>query len=308
MRQKKAEQESLLKPKYWGLWIFVFFAKFFVLLPYKVQMRIGLVIAWCIYPFIKRRKKIALINLQIDFPEKSEEEIRKLEKQSFYSAALAGIESIISWFMSNRRFKKIKFEEYNPEYFVDIHNDPEQVVIVLGFHFHCLEIAGRYTGETYKPFSLIYQKHKNPFFEHIIQKSRNKYVDKCFQRKNILPVIRSLRKKTSLWYAPDQDFGYEHTVFVPFFGKMCSTLAVTSWLVQKTGAKVVPALYARNRDLSGYKIIASKPLENFPTGDHYKDAHITNKILEDMIRDYPEQYLWQHRRFKTRPEGEEKIY
>ena len=108
-----------------------------------------------------------------------------------------------------------------------------------------------------------------------------------------------------MWYAPDQDFK-EHIIFAPFFGKLCATLKVTSWLAQKTGTVVVPTYYVRNSDLSGYRIISGDPLVF--TGDEYKDATMTNKFLENAIRKYPEQYLWQHRRYKTIPAGEEKIY
>jgi KDO2-lipid IV(A) lauroyltransferase len=206
--------------------------------------------------------------------------------------------------MSKKNFNKIHFEQ-DIASFEKIHFDESKSVIVLGFHFHCLEIAGRYIGEKYSPFTVMYQYHKNPFMENLITSSRKKYVSECFQRKNIISVIKSLKRKVSLWYAPDQDFK-EHVVFAPFFGKLCSTLTVTPWLAKKTGAIVIPAYYIRKPNLSGYKIMAGEPITF--SGNDYEDASLTNKILEEMIKKHPEQYLWQHRRYKTRPPGEEKIY
>ena len=297
--------KSLLKPKYWGIWFGVGIAKLIVILPYKSQMHLAIFIGKLVKPLAKRRNEIAKINLEIAFPEKSEQEIKTLVNESYKSACMAGFESLIAWFMPNKLFNKIHFDDSELTSFIDTHNDHTKTAICLGFHFHCLEIIGRYSGTSYKPLTLMYQKHNNPLMEHIITTSRLKYAHSCFQRKNIISVIKSLKRKTSLWYAPDQDFS-EHSIFVPFFGKLCSTLTVTPWLAEKTNATVIPTYYVRNKDLSGYKLISGEPLEF--TGNAYKDAETTNQFLEEAIRKYPEQYLWQHRRYKTRPNGEEKIY
>lgn len=298
--------KSLLKPKYWGIWILIGISKILVnTLSYKALMHLAVFIGYLTKSIIKKRQKITIINLRIAFPEKSDEEIKKLADESYKSACMAGFESLIAWFMSEKNFKKIKFDDSELTTFIDAHNDKSCPTICLGFHFHTLEIVGRHSGINYSPLTLMYQMHKNPLMEYLITSSRKKYVRECFQRKNIIPVIKSLKRKTTLWYAPDQDFK-EHIVFAPFFGKLCATLKVTPWLAQKTGAVVVPTYYVRNSDLSGYRIISGDPLVF--TGDEYKDATMTNKFLENAIRKYPEQYLWQHRRYKTRPAGEEKIY
>ena len=298
--------KSFLKSKLPVLLITAF-GKSFTLLPYKVQMRLAVRIGRMVSPLLKRRADITITNLKIAFPEKSEKELDELVKKSFDSAYMAGVESLIAWFMSPRRFKKINFEIENRELFDRLHNDPNKTLLFLGFHFHTLEIVGRYIGTQYSPFTLVYQKHNNEAMEELITSSREKHVTKCFQRKSLFPIIKSLKKKVTMWYAPDQDFGHEHTVFVPFFGKQCSTLGVTSWLVEKSKATVVPVYYTRNEDLSGYKVILADPIEDFPS-DPVEGAKLTNSILEEFIKKCPEQYLWQHRRFKTRPEGEAKIY
>jgi len=297
--------KSLLKPKYWGLWLGIGIAKLIVLLPYKFQMRLAIFIGKLAKPLAKKRNEIARINLNIAFPEKSEQEIKTLVNESYKSACMAGFESLIAWFMPDRLFNKIHFDDSGLTTLIDTHRDPTKTLLSLGFHFHTLEIAGRYCGTHFKPLSLMYQKHKHPVMEHIITTSRLKYVDKCFNRKNMLSVIKNLKRKATVWYAPDQDFR-EHSIFAPFFSKLCSTLTVTPWLAEKTNATVIPIYYVRNKDLSGYKLISGDPLEF--TGDAYKDAEMTNQFLEKAIRQYPEQYLWQHRRYKTRPAGEEKIY
>ncbi|MBK2028168.1 LPS biosynthesis protein [Francisella noatunensis] len=298
--------KSLLKPKYWGLWLAILIAKILVnTLSYKTLMRLAIFIGKIAKPLAKKRNKVAYINLKIAFPDKSETEILKLVDESYRSVCMTGFESLIAWFMSDKNFKKTNVDETEFQSFIATHNNLDRPLMSLGFHFHTLEIAGRYCGDKFKPLSLMYQKHKNPVMEHIITSSRLKYVDKCFERKNMLTMIKSLRSKMTLWYAPDQDFK-EHSIFVPFFGKLCSTLVVTPWLARKTKSIVIPTYYVRNKDLSGYKLISGEPMEF--SGDDYKDALLINQFLERAIRKYPEQYLWQHRRYKTRPLGEEKIY
>lgn len=296
--------KSLLKPKYWFLWSFIIIIKALLrILPYSALMKLSICLGRLAKPLMKRRNNIAVINLKIAFPEKSEEEIHRLAERSYRSACMAGMESMMAWFMPKKQFDKIKFNLYMDSY-IKAYQDKSRPLIILGFHFHCLEISGRFIGEKHDEFSVMYQKNKNPLMEHLITSSRSKYLS-CYNRKNIISVIKALKKRIPLWYAPDQDFR-EHSIFAPFFSKDCATLTVTPWLAEKTNAVVIPMYYVRRPDLKGYKAITLDPIEF--SGDAYEDAKMTNELLESIIRKYPSQYLWQHRRYKTRPEGEEKIY
>ncbi|MDE4957206.1 LPS biosynthesis protein, partial [Francisella tularensis subsp. holarctica] len=97
-----------------------------------------------------------ITNLNIAFPEKSDQEIKKLVDDSYKSAIMAGFESLISWFMTKKNFNKIPF--YNDlRSFDEIHYDKDKTLLLLGFHFHCLEIAVRYICEKYSPFTVMYQ-------------------------------------------------------------------------------------------------------------------------------------------------------
>ncbi|MED7819157.1 MULTISPECIES: lysophospholipid acyltransferase family protein [unclassified Francisella] len=301
------------KPENWGIWLVVGIMNCASKLPLFTHKYIVLFIGFIIKPFLKSRNAIARENLKIAYPEKSDKEIEKLVKKSYYSMVLSGAETTAAWLLSKKRFNKIEFEwgEGSRERFEKYHNDPKQKLIILGFHFHCIEIIGRYMGQEFPPFTVMYQKNGNPLIEDLIKDYRERNLYKCLDSKNFISVIRSLKKGYTMWYAPDQDFGLEssgveNSVFAPFFGKLCATLTVTPWLAQKTGAVVVPAYYVREKCLKKYKIVTGEPLEF--TGDAYKDAEITNKFLEDAIRKYPEQYLWQHRRYRTRPNGEPQIY
>ena len=271
-------------------------------------MLIGKYIGRLSYPFLRRRKRIVLINLKIAFPNKTNKQLDMLAKKCFESVLMAAFEIIIAWFMSEKRFKKIKFDCHGIQHFECSHNNKHHGTILLGTHFTCMEIIGRYMGENYPPFYLVYQQHKNSFFEKVMMTSREKYIEKTLPRKNMMSVIRHLNRSCSVWYAPDQDLESKRSIFVPFFGKKCATLTVTSLLSKLTQATVIPCYYTRKADLTGYDIKILPPLEGYPTGDEYQDALQYNKMLEEMIINFPDQYLWQHRRYKTRPKDEKPVY
>ena len=300
--------KQYLAPKYWGMWCFIGFARLFVLLPYRLQMRIGKHIGRLSYPLLKRRKHITMTNLRIAFPRQSDKERERLCRKCFESIAISGIEMIIAWFMSKKRFNKITFDTHGMENFEKSHADKGRGTLLLGAHFTCMEMIGRYIGEHYTPFYLVYQKHKNALFETVMTRSREKYVTGCLQRKNVLPIVKHLKRKDSIWYAQDQDFGKERSIFVPFFGKDCATLVASSWLAKMTDAAVIPCYYTRKADFTGYDIFVLPAFDHFPSGDDYQDARRYHAILEKAVTDFPEQYLWQHRRYKTRPSGEPTLY
>jgi KDO2-lipid IV(A) lauroyltransferase len=121
-------------------------------------------------------------------------------------------------------------------------------------------------------------------------------------------VVRALKRNEVVWYAPDIDAGTKRSLFAPFFGLAAASLTATARLARLTGAPVVPCFYFRRSDGAGYEIHVDPALEEFPTEDVMADTARINRLIEAAVRRYPEQYLWQHRRFKTRPAGEAPLY
>ena len=121
-------------------------------------------------------------------------------------------------------------------------------------------------------------------------------------------MIRAMRAGLQFYYLPDQDPGDGQGVFAPFFSIPAATFGALGRLARLGAARVVPCatrLLPRGR---GYEIIFAPPLENFPSGDEARDAAAMNRAIEELIALMPEQYLWSHRRFKTRPPGEPPFY
>jgi len=121
--------------------------------------------------------------------------------------------------------------------------------------------------------------------------------------------VRALKKNEAVWYAFDQNYkGKKNRVFAPFFGIAAATNTATSRLAQATGAAVVPFFTRRLPDGKGYAQRIDPPLADFPSGDPAADAARLNALIEGWVKEAPEQYLWSHRRFRTRPKGEARFY
>ena len=155
---------------------------------------------------------------------------------------------------------------------------------------------------------VMYRANENPLLETLMTRGRMKNYPSAVERNDIRGVLQSLKKGHIIWYGADQDYGRAHSVFVPFFGVQAATITATSRFAKISGAAVVPVRYYRRADDNHYDLFLSEPLTDFPTDDVYADALRVNQFVEDAIKPHPEQYWWVHRRFKTRPDGEEDLY
>ena len=149
---------------------------------------------------------------------------------------------------------------------------------------------------------------RNPLFDHYTMQARYRNFDQVFARDEIRQTFRYIKKNNVVWIAADQDTGADNSVFVPFFEQQAATQTVASRMAKITKAAIIPYYSRRLPGTQGYIMEFFPPLEDFPSKSLEEDALRTNKILEKFIRQAPEQYLWTHRRFKTCPEGQLKLY
>jgi len=127
-------------------------------------------------------------------------------------------------------------------------------------------------------------------------------------REDLRGLLRAFKRGRAVWYAPDQNHGVRNSVFVPFFGIPTCAITATSRLVALSGAAVVPYFPRRLPGTTGYEVVILPALEDFPSSDVVADTQRINQLMEHHIRQAPEQYLWVHRRFKTRPPGSPNLY
>jgi KDO2-lipid IV(A) lauroyltransferase len=158
------------------------------------------------------------------------------------------------------------------------------------------------------PLAGMYRPHEQPAMEWAVRRGRLRHAVAMFARDELRPAIRHLKKGGLLWFAPDQETRRGESVFVPFFGQPAWSLTSTHQLARLSGAAVIGFFHRRSDDGRGYVIRIEPPLADFPTRDAAADAGTVNAMIERMVREAPDEYLWIHRRFKRRPEGEAKLY
>lgn len=292
-------------PKYWLTWIGVGILRFIAFLPLPVVARLGNAVGLLFYKLVKSRREIALRNIQSCFPELSLVEQQRINKQHFLISGQLVFATSLHWWCSKKRFNNfvtLKGREHYDKALQDGKN-----IILLAPHFMSLEVGGLVLAQE-RPMATMYQYNKNKLMDQIIRKGRTRFGGVLVERKQSLKhLMRLIRDGQPFYYLPDQDGGRKG-IFVPFFNELASTIPMLGKFASFGGAVVIPC---RNKVLAngkGYEVILSEPLENFPSGNDVVDTTRMNQEVEKMIREAPEQYLWSHKRFKTRPEGEPAFY
>lgn len=259
-------------------------------------------IAWYSMP---RRRKIALTNLRLCFPQWTEEKRIEVAKGVFKNLLRATLDhSILAVGTKEMVTDMVQFT--GKEQFQRL--TQEGPIILVAPHFVGLDAGGIAINTFYSGASL-YQPQANPVWDKWVFEARKRFADPVLIPKSklaIKQVIRVLREGLAFYYLPDMDHGPRNSIFVPFFGVQAATLPMVSKLAKLTGSKVIWAIAETTDD--GYIMHLSEPLKNFPTDDARADTERLNKELEGFILKHPDQYLWTHRRFKTRPEGEKPVY
>ncbi|HEY9199517.1 MAG TPA: LpxL/LpxP family Kdo(2)-lipid IV(A) lauroyl/palmitoleoyl acyltransferase [Gammaproteobacteria bacterium] len=296
---------SLWSPRYWPIHIGMALGWLAAQLPFRVQMTLGRTLGSFAYLLMRGRRRVARTNLGLCFPELDTDARRRLLREHFRSLGLGVIETAMSWWAPAARLRGLA----HIEGLENLHTALAvgRGVILLSAHFTTLEIGGRLLS-LHAPFHVLYRRHKNAAFEAVMQRARARHFEKAIPRDDMRGMLRSLKANMPVWYAPDQNYGAEHSIFVSFFGIPASTITATTRLARISGARVVPFFQERLPGAAGYRLKLYPALENFPTDDEAVDTQRINDLIEAEIRRIPAQYLWAHRRFKTRPPGAAPVY
>ncbi|SBT60046.1 Lipid A biosynthesis lauroyl acyltransferase [Plesiomonas shigelloides] len=293
-------------PRYWLTWLGIAALYLVTLLPYPLIRRIGFTLGRLFMRIGKRRVKIAERNLELCFPDMSCEARAQILQENFESTGMAVMETGMAWFWPDWRVKKI-FQVEGLEHMRQAQAE-QRGVLLIGVHFLTLELGARVFG-MYNPGVGVYRPNDNPLMDWLQTWGRlrsNKYM---IDRKDVKGMIRALRAGEIIWYAPDHDYGPRRSVFVPLFAvDKAATTTGTSILMQAADPALVAFAPIRNKDGSGYRLVISPAIQGFPMDDEVAAAAFMNRVVEKEILRAPGQYMWLHRRFKTRPEGESSLY
>jgi KDO2-lipid IV(A) lauroyltransferase len=308
-QQKTSPTKSILRialqPRNWPLAIGFVLLRVVITLPFPMLLRIGKGIGRLMYLFARQRRRITEINIGLCFPELSQHERNQLTRKTFESIGIAVLETPLAWWADWSRLKSLA--HFNGYEHIIRAKEEGHSILLLGAHFTDLEIGGTLMA-TRQPTVNMYKRHRNPLFEAVMRKNRERQLAGLIQRHDVRSFVRTLNAGKVCWIAPDQDFGRRSSVIVPFLGVPAATTTATARIAKMSNAVVIPFFPIRRRDASGYDLIILPPMQNFPSGDDEKDAAYINKVIGDQVKLAPDQYLWLHRRFKTRPEGEPPLY
>ncbi len=297
---------SLFTPKYWPYWLLLGVLRLLVMLPYKAQLFLGKWLGRLLARLPSKSRDAAKINLKLCFPQYSASERQQLLVKSFESVGIACFETALGWWGTEKQLQAIPVSLTGSEHLTAAVQKGKGVMLCSP-HFTTLELTGRLFARKV-PIAVMYRPQKKELLEYITRRALDKHYQGVIARNDIRGMLRALRGKVPVWYAADIDAGAKNSVFAPFFGVIAATITATSRYAELTGATVIPAFFYRRVDGSGYEIVLNPPLENFPSAQLEQDAQRINQVFELAIQKRPEQYLWQYKRFKTRPNNEPRFY
>lgn len=295
---------SFLLPRFWPTWLLLGFFWLIAQLPVALNQVIGRVLGQLLYWLARPRKRYAEINIALCFPELDAEAQAKMVRGVIMSCGLSIAETAMGlWGQENKMRNRYSITGLEH---IEKSRSQGKGILLCGSHLTTIDISGRIMAY-HVVADVLYRPDPNPLMSYAIMKARSRVNDNAIHRRDTRQLIKNLRKGHIVWYAPDQDYGRDQSIFAPFFGVPAATVVATSRIAKISRCDVIPFFCFREPH-GRYRIEIQPALENFPTDDDLADATRINKIIEDAIRQAPDQYLWVHRRFKTRPIGEESFY
>jgi len=294
-----------LAPRYWSTWLLLGLQRLLLLLPFSLVALIGQGLGSLFYRSGKRRRHVAARNLERCLPQLDPAQRERLLRENFRLLGFALLAAPAPWWLPLRRLERLV--HFRNREFYDAALASGHPVILLMPHFMALEIAMVLSRG--QPMMFMYQKLKNPLMDAVMASGRSRFGAALVERSAPLKgMVQNLKRGMPLIYLPDQNPGPRRGIFVPFFSIKTATHPALSRIASMTNAVVVPCLCRLLPHGRGYEIEFRAPLADFPSGDVEQDTARMNQVIEQAVRDMPEQYFWVHQRFKVRPEGEPDFY
>ncbi|MDA9357394.1 lipid A biosynthesis acyltransferase [Candidatus Thioglobus sp.] len=294
---------KFIHPKFFPTWILILLMRIGVFIPFSAQVIIGRTIGKVMYPLMSKLRSTAYSNISHCFPEKKQSQVNALVKSHFEAIGISLFETANAYYASDK--KVIKLLTTKNEHFFKDALKQEGGIILLCAHFMPLMLGSRALLINHT-IANIYRPQNNKLFNQAMVKGYKNHGAVMIKSTDTRSIVKAINNSLPIWYAPDQDLGEKNSVFAQLFGIPTATATATARLAKNNNTRVIPYSFIRTK--KGYEMSFEEPLENFPSNNPVDDATTTNMILEKQIKKTPEQYLWIHRRFKTRPEGAKNFY
>ncbi len=295
---KKDRNDTLWLPVYWPAWLGFGVLRLIMLLPNAWLLRLGELFGRLAERFAKSRRRIADTNLRACFPEWDAVRRDQVITRHFESLGAGLFATGMAWWKSDRALRPLAHIHGLEN--LERARAHGKGVILMSAHFTSVDITGRLLS-LFTEFCPMYRENENPVVEYVMGRSRDRHTAGAIQSNNVRAMIKALRRGSAVWYASDRNTQRSQAIFVDFFGHAASTNTGAPRLARMTGASLVPFYGVRRAGNDGYDLFILPALEDFPGPSIEADSRRLNAMIEDWVRQYPEQYLWIHRRFRTRP-------
>jgi len=276
-------------------------------LPLGLQAVLGSALGRVLYTVARERRRISARNIQLCMPALPAEQRRALLRDHFRWLGRSAVERALLWYASPERLRRLIHVEGD----LTLAERSERPVMWLVPHFLALDVAGVATQLFQsRPVASIYQPQSDPVFDAAMRRGRMRFGQgELFARRDTArPLLRAIRRGHAFFNLPDMDFGLKDAAFVPFFGVPAATLLAPSRMARALDMVVQPVVAQILPGGRGYRVRFLPQWTDWPTDDPLADARRMNAWIESVVRADPAQYLWVHKRFKTRPPGEAGYY
>jgi len=282
---------------------------FFALMPLRLNHLIGSWIGLALYYLKGKTWKISKTNIQLCFPEMTQLEQEAVLKDSLIELGKQFTEMGPMWLWPSEKTLSLLTQVSGKEY-VNAAMQSKKGVVILSPHLGCWEIAGLYLGANI-PITILYSRPKIKAFDDIVRRSRIRSGATLVaaDASGVKSIFKTLRQGNGTGILPDQNpDNINSGVFAPFFGIQTLTMTFISKLASKTGASILIGYAERLPKGKGYHLHLMQTDPDIANPDPFISATALNKTVEKCVREVPAQYQWSYKRFKKRPEGEEKFY
>lgn len=296
-----AQKPRLWWPQYWPAWCAVGAFRLLAPLPWELLLAGGRWLGWCIFHVVPVRRAVTLRNLELCFPELDAPARWRLARRCYESFGMGFMEALLAYYSRPGRFAG-RYTIEGLEH-VEAARAAGRGVLLLSAHLHTIEVSG-YIANLHFPLSAFYRNPNHPVFAHEVLRLRSRRLHRMYSADDLKGAVRALREGDVMWYAPDQGKRIKDSAVAPFFGVPAVTNAATGKIAKLGRALIIPwgAVRERRDGRWHYRITIGAPLAELPA-DPVAEATAINAAVERFVRAAPEQYLWQHKRFKRRGDG-----
>ena len=280
-------------------------------LPRGAARAVGAGIGAVIWTLLGRLRSVGLRNLELAFPEKTVEERRRILRTLYRTLGWQIAEFCkMSGYTLESASRFIRYDGL--ENYVKARDKGKGVLVLTG-HLGAWELSSFYHSLRGMPMSLVIRRLDNPLVDAYVNGIRCLHGNRVIHKDDFARgLLTAMHNGETVGILMDTNMTPPQGVFVPFFGVDACTASGLARVALRTGAAVLPGFLLWEESERRYVLRFGEELELVRTGNAQEDilanTALFAKTTEDYIRRYPEQWLWVHRRWKTRPEGEERIY